>query len=72
MQWISVEDRIPSEAGNVLSYIDKPSGESIGLINCYICPEYEFVIWETLDGEDVEGEVTHWMPLPEPPTTRRE
>ena len=69
MKWISVEDRMPSKTGNVLGYIDASSGESIGLINCYICPEYENVFWETLDSEDVVGAVTHWMPLPEPPTT---
>ena len=69
MKWISVEWGLPSKTGNVLGYIVEPSGESIGLINCYICPEYENVIWETLDDEDVVGEVTHWMPLPKPPIT---
>ncbi len=68
MKWINVKDRLPSETGNVVVYLEGPDSKSIEQINCYICPEYGFVIWETLDDEDVEGWVTHWMPMPEPPT----
>jgi hypothetical protein len=68
MKWISVEDRLPSETSNVVGFIEGSDGKSIERIKCYICPEYKFVIWETLDDEDVEGWVTHWMPMPKPPT----
>jgi hypothetical protein len=68
MKWISVKNRIPGETGKVIGYIHEPDSKSIGLINCYICPEYGFVVWETLDDEDVEGLVSHWMPLPKPPS----
>jgi hypothetical protein len=70
MQWISVEDRLPSKTVNVFGCIDGPDGKSAEQIKCYICPEYGFIIWETLDDEDVEGRVTHWMPMPELPTTK--
>ncbi len=66
MKWISVEDRLPSETSDVVGCIEGPDGKYIEQITCFICPK--FVIWETLDGEDVEGLVTHWMPMPEPPT----
>ena len=68
MKWISVEDRLPSETSNVVGFIEGPDSKSIEQIKCYICPEYKFVIWETLDDEDVEGWVTHWMPMPELPS----
>ena len=70
MKWISVEDRLPSETSNVVGFIEGSDGKSIAIeqIKCYICPEYKFVIWETLDDEDVEGWVTHWMPMPELPS----
>ncbi len=70
MKWSSVEDRLPSETSNVVGFIEGSDGKSIAIeqIKCYICPEYKFVIWETLDDEDVEGWVTHWMPMPELPS----
>jgi hypothetical protein len=68
MKWISVKNRIPSEAGKVIGYIEEPNSKSIRLINCHICPEYGFVFWGALEGEDVKGSVTYWMPLPKPPT----
>jgi hypothetical protein len=67
MKWISVNKRTPSKAGKVIGYIEEPNSKSIRLINCHICPEYGFVFWGALEGEDVKGSVTYWMPLPKPP-----
>lgn len=52
--WISVKDRLPEPETEVLA---------VYVRNGYrlICP----VIYET--GTTLDCEVTHWMPLPEPP-----
>ena len=52
--WISVDKALPEEGDNVLVYCAE-SGEIT--TDCWWCDE-----WHML-GE----EVTHWMPLPEPP-----
>lgn len=55
--WISVKDRLPEQTYTpVLVYCE--ATESIG-IDCvrYVEP---YLVWMTYD-------VTHWMPLPEPP-----
>lgn len=52
MSWISVEDRLPSEDDQVL-------GCSINGV---------VITFETLWVEDFGiWDITHWMPLPEPP-----
>lgn len=54
-KWISVKDRLPNFEQPVLAY----SGEELGIGFAY------------LDGDGKWygdcGDVTHWMPLPEPP-----
>ena len=78
--WISVEDEIPNDDEHVLlnlSYtsqeIDYDSGECIGdekiettiAIGCI----RDGVIWIDFDDDfnfDL-SDITHWMPLPEPP-----
>lgn len=54
-RWISVKDRLPNFEQPVLAY----SGEELGIGFAY------------LDGDGKWygdcGDVTHWMPLPEPP-----
>lgn len=55
-EWISVRDRLPEENGDYLVALDDG---------------YIGVTWYSADeGFDLwadAGEVTHWMPLPEPP-----
>lgn len=57
-KWISVEERLPEEGVSVLIY-------------GFGCVDIGWVIdtgWrsEYINDYD-EGEITHWMPLPEPP-----
>ena len=80
MEWVSVEDRLPIDNEHVLlnlSYtsqeIDYDNGERIGdekiettiAIGCI----RDGMIWIEFD-EDFTfdlSDITHWMPLPEPP-----
>ena len=57
-EWVSVEDRLPPDMGDVL-------GAAFG-------HERRKGSWRvyTSHGEVVPGGVTHWMPLPEPPDRR--
>jgi hypothetical protein len=69
-KWIPVSERLPEHESNVL-VAAKRDGE-------YVVKEMLFVDWskppepprpewcDDCGGEDVEN-VTHWMPLPEPP-----
>jgi hypothetical protein len=61
-QWISVKDRLPNRNTNVLAWIK--------------CGTSEYVFIETASGDPSvcsgwkhynKDQVTHWMPLPEPP-----
>lgn len=52
-EWISVEDRLPGADGRYISY----NGEDIKIRSFDPVRQGSWII----------GEVTHWMPLPEPP-----
>ena len=56
--WISVEDRLPDELQDVLSF----AGYDGVFQSIYRAGNFKksLVVWEHLS-------VTHWMPLPEPP-----
>ena len=56
MEWISVEDRLPEAEGCYWCYL--PNGKYIQQVVIMYWPDYGFN----------SGYVTHWMPLPEPPT----
>lgn len=61
--WIRVEDKLPTETGQVqclCKYLDNEWEETL---NAYICPEYGNLTWEWLDHEDFPVLVTHWKPL---------
>lgn len=53
MEWISVDDRLPGADGRYISY----NGEDIKIRS----------FDPVRQGSWILGEVTHWMPLPEPP-----
>ena len=62
MEWISVESRLPERGQKVLYYFDV-TGVSAGQYlgdNCF-GGKLGFLC----------GDVTHWMPLPEPPKSRK-
>ena len=62
-EWISVEDRLPEDSGYYLVvYRDKYNGSiSIALDNYVKCGAGEW--WAS----EFTHNITHWMPLPEPP-----
>ena len=62
-EWISVKDRLPEEGENVLTYGARPSYDVV----------YVNRLIDKKSGEWLYGEyVTHWMPLPQPPTNEDE
>jgi len=64
MEWISVKDRLP-EKGNPVSVVVEHMGSvRVGLGYCEVYRD-EFRQWEDVGGFKIN--VTHWMPLPEPP-----
>lgn len=76
-KWISVEDGLPKEECNVLFYV--PSQAALIIRVGYIIseehrgelPDGIKAFWFVDDSENTayaEKDVTHWMPLPEPPT----
>ena len=75
--WIKTEDRLPEKGVDVLVYI--PTNAYINsTVDMAELIEIEYsgnvLTWLRADGHnycDVEkNEVTHWMPLPEPPKVR--
>lgn len=70
-EWISVEDRLPADQKGVLCYygFDRGDGD-LGMMFmgtlCYFCFD-ENPHWQHADHNLV---VTHWMPLPTPPTVK--
>ena len=69
-EWISVDERLPDKGGKYLVYRELCNGLSLMNIINYD-PNYDgHAMWFLFDGEwgDCEvNNVTHWMPLPEPP-----
>ena len=61
MEWISVGDRLPE--GNSVWIVTE--GKFVQEEAAYYMADNEWAF--TLDGEEIK-DVTHWMPLPEPPS----
>lgn len=66
-RWILVEERLPEKSGNYLTAFGDGTALST---NIFMHPDD----WLTEEGHKINpngkwyyGEVTHWMPLPEPP-----
>ena len=67
--WISVKDRLPDQYGEYLAVV---SGEVMEVTFYQPIRYYkDGRKWSTCNAEGFEwlndGDVTHWMPLPEPP-----
>lgn len=68
-EWISVKDRLPEEADDFVLAAANGTYKNIRLVNAVMMAEYsqeEGWILEMYP-EYREAEVTHWMPLPQPP-----
>lgn len=67
-EWISVKDRPPEEYGNYIAVVDGEATECT-----YSGPFIKGIItgWSTCEADGMkwlrDEQVTHWMPLPEPP-----
>jgi hypothetical protein len=58
MNWISINEKLPEVGQFVLVYTETRS----------FSPTYEMVTKFSKYGFEGAANVTHWMPLPEPPT----
>lgn len=63
-EWISVEERLPEDGGEALIY-----GDKVGIYTAYYDLDYGFYGFGDPDECSCidNSDVTHWMPLPEPP-----
>ena len=72
-RWIDVHDRLPEKDGNyIVTACDEgcSAGEGIWYSTVVVVAEYYKGSWTWYDGGSeysLEGIVTHWMPMPEPP-----
>ena len=72
-EWISVDDRLPEKDENYLvTACDEgcSAGEGIWYSTVVVVAEYYKGSWTWYDGGheySLEGIVTHWQPMPEPP-----
>lgn len=64
-KWISTADRLPMETGRYIVYANITYRNARGVLDTIkmVCLS-SYSEW---DGFAVSKEVTHWMPLPEPP-----
>lgn len=72
-RWISVHDRMPDKDDNyIVTACDEDffPGEGIWYSTVVVVAEYYNGSWTWYDGGheySLDGIVTHWMPMPEPP-----
>ena len=62
MEWISVNEHLPDDPSWVLVYAD-------GAMNCMAFDEGQWKEWTAAKAHNIFlPAITHWMPLPKPPT----
>lgn len=69
-QWISIEDRLPEADQNVLLYVDYSVYETITMFVGHLLERDGHHHWAPYDWNGLGfnfDDITHWMPLPEPP-----
>lgn len=66
MEWISVKDRLPNFREDSFSSDDVLVIYDTGKMAVRRYFFYDF-FWEIIDGDHEYDEITHWMPLPQPP-----
>ena len=64
-QWVSVKDRLPEEQKEVLIYL--PEYGSVETAAFFEIPSLNLKEWAQNEDAYMFDEVSHWMPLPEPP-----
>lgn len=69
-QWISVEDRLPEESKEVLIYL--PEYDSVETASFFTIPSLNLKEWTQDEDAFMFDEVSHWMPMPEPPEEVRD
>ena len=74
MEWISVKDRLPEFEEKCLAYYFPKSpvmeGRIIGILRRIDAPDKKMLRGLTDANQfTMAAEVTHWMPLPEPPNS---
>lgn len=70
MEWISVEDRLPQNFEHVLAYAIENEDFPFLDARFFEASHYNGRWTECVDTCLID--VTHWMPLPEPPNTSSE
>lgn len=67
-EWISVEERLPTEQREVLAYygFDRGDGD-LGMMFTGVLTYFAYDKKPHFQHEEIGLRVTHWMPLPEPP-----
>lgn len=66
-RWIPVEEKLPEDEGDVLTYCVSPRGRKTTAVTNYLAFEADRPRW-ALDGI---WTVLYWMPLPNPPEMKR-
>ena len=69
-QWVSVKDRLPEEQKEVLIYL--PEYDSVEMASLFTIPGMNLREWTQNEDAYMLDEVSHWMPLPEPPKEVRD
>lgn len=64
MKWISVKDRLPEETGRYWCYVKEYNDLGISHFQW----NFAFNVEEQGFNTNETEKVTHWMPLPDPPT----
>ena len=64
-EWVSVEERLPASGQNVIATNGSDVGEA-----WYASLSRSWYRYNGLEWNRICREVTHWMPLPEPPDSR--
>jgi len=66
--WISVKDRLPEDGESILIFVNDSRYEPIQYDVCYYDGDDAWLD----SGYSFGSDVTHWMPLPEPPEMKGE
>lgn len=69
MEWISVEDRLPKIDAEVFEEIVVLATDGHSVCTCQFDCGVVWCAWNAynnINGKDI----THWMPLPEPPSSK--